>query len=250
LPWPRGRRRCSCPPSAGLRSHARPPPPLDRAPGFFGVDADELVDAMHQRVREPSLTATLRHSSFVLSSLAAPFALSATRRAAPGSGRRFSTTSSTRSRKPGRDRHNAHMPALTMPMSMPALIALVQNTCGSPRAPGALRGKLKLTLLTPPDTLAPGQFCLIQRVASMKSTAVVVVLFDAVRWRRCWSKMIPRAESRPSSTRMPVPRAQIRLRWKVSPALSRRPSRRWPRRSAARACLAPELGFALSSRSS
>ena len=28
-----------------------------------------------------------------------------------------------------------------------------------------------MTLLTPPETLAPGRFCLIQRVALMKSTA-------------------------------------------------------------------------------
>ncbi len=36
---------------------------------------------------------------------------------------------------------------------------------------GSLPRKLNETLLTPPLTLAPGRFCLIQRVASMKSTA-------------------------------------------------------------------------------
>ena len=39
--------------------------------------------------------------------------------------------------------------------------------------------KLKEMLETPPETLACGRFCLIQRVAWMKSTRVVVVLLHA-----------------------------------------------------------------------
>ena len=43
---------------------------------------------------------------------------------------------------------------------------------------GSLPRKLNDTLDTPPPTLAPGRFCLIQRVASMKVDRVVV-LFNA-----------------------------------------------------------------------
>ncbi len=63
------------------------------------------------------------------------------------------------------------MPALTMPMSMPAWIAWYRNTVWMASRTGSLPRKLKLTLDTPPETLAPGRCCLIQRVASMKSTA-------------------------------------------------------------------------------
>ncbi|OQC00461.1 MAG: hypothetical protein BWX79_02966 [Alphaproteobacteria bacterium ADurb.Bin100] len=63
------------------------------------------------------------------------------------------------------------MPALTMPMSMPAAIAWYRNTVWMASRTGSLPRKLKETLETPPDTLAPGRCCLIQRVASMKSTA-------------------------------------------------------------------------------
>ena len=63
------------------------------------------------------------------------------------------------------------MPALTMPMSMPALMAWYRNTVWMASRTGSLPRKLKLTFDTPPDTLAPGRLALIQRVASMKSTA-------------------------------------------------------------------------------
>ena len=63
------------------------------------------------------------------------------------------------------------MPALTMPMSMPALIAWYRNTVWMASRTGSLPRNEKLTLETPPETLAPGRLALIQRVASMKSTA-------------------------------------------------------------------------------
>ena len=63
------------------------------------------------------------------------------------------------------------MPALTMPMSMPAWMAWYRNTVWMASRTGSLPRKLNDTLDTPPDTFAPGRFCLIQRVASMKSTA-------------------------------------------------------------------------------
>ncbi|MCY1517942.1 hypothetical protein D9M68_526450 [compost metagenome] len=114
-----------------------------------------------------------RHSSFLLSSLAPLLAVSATStRRSPASGRRLSTTSSTRSRSVGsRSSYTPTMPALTMPMSMPAWIAWYRNTVWMASRTGSLPRKLKLTLLTPPDTLAPGRFSLIQRTALMKSTA-------------------------------------------------------------------------------
>ncbi|MNT15930.1 hypothetical protein D3C72_1510100 [compost metagenome] len=84
----------------------------------------------------------------------------------------MSTTSSTRSRSVGsRSSYTPTMPALTMPMSMPAWIAWYRNTVWMASRTGSLPRKLKLTLLTPPDTLAPGRFSLIQRTALMKSTA-------------------------------------------------------------------------------
>ena len=63
------------------------------------------------------------------------------------------------------------MPAFTMPMSMPARIAWYRKTVWIASRTGSLPRKLKLTFDTPPLTFAPGRFCLIQRVALMKSTA-------------------------------------------------------------------------------
>ncbi len=63
------------------------------------------------------------------------------------------------------------MPALTMPMSIPALIAWYRKTVWIASRTGSLPRNEKLTLLTPPLTFAPGRLSLIQRVASMKSTA-------------------------------------------------------------------------------
>ena len=63
------------------------------------------------------------------------------------------------------------MPALTMPMSIPAWIAWYRKTVWMASRTGSLPRKLKDTLDTPPLTLAPGRLALIQRVASMKSTA-------------------------------------------------------------------------------
>ncbi|EWS64148.1 hypothetical protein Y695_02613 [Hydrogenophaga sp. T4] len=114
-----------------------------------------------------------RHSFFLLSSLAAPLAFSATSTSrSPASGRRFKTTSSTRSRSSGSSSsYTPTMPALTMPMSMPALMAWYRNTVWIASRTGSLPRKLNDTLDTPPLTLAPGRCCLIQRVALMKSTA-------------------------------------------------------------------------------
>ena len=63
------------------------------------------------------------------------------------------------------------MPALTMPMSMPARIAWYRNAeCIASRT-RLLPRKLNEMFDTPPLTLACGRFALIQRVALMKSTA-------------------------------------------------------------------------------
>ena len=58
-----------------------------------------------------------------------------------------------------------------MPIASPALIAWYRNTVWIASRTGSLPRKLKLTFDTPPLTFAPGRFCLIQRVALMKSTA-------------------------------------------------------------------------------
>ena len=123
-----------------------------------------------------------RHASLALSSRAAPFAFSAISiKRSPGlrcsspslyCGVRFSTTSSTRSRSTGsKSSYTPTMPALTMPMSIPAWIAWYKNTVCMASRTGSLPLNEKLTFDTPPLTFAPGKFCLIQRVASMKSTA-------------------------------------------------------------------------------
>ncbi|MND02999.1 hypothetical protein D3C83_226120 [compost metagenome] len=63
------------------------------------------------------------------------------------------------------------MPALTMPISMPAAMAWNRNAeCIASRTL-LLPRKLNEMFETPPLTLACGRFCLIQRVASMKSSA-------------------------------------------------------------------------------
>ena len=63
------------------------------------------------------------------------------------------------------------MPAFTIPMSKPALMAWYKNMVCIASRTGSLPRKLKLTLDTPPLTLAPGRLALIQAVALMKSTA-------------------------------------------------------------------------------
>src|SRR6478735_658342 len=111
-------------------------------------------------------TGSARHSFLRPSSLAAPLALSAiSTRRSPASGRRFSTTSSTRSRNCGStSSYTPTMPALTMPMSMPALMAWYRNTVWIASRTGSLPRKEKLTLETPPLTFAPGRFSLIHLV--------------------------------------------------------------------------------------
>ena len=63
------------------------------------------------------------------------------------------------------------MPALTMPMSMPAAIAWYRNAEWIASRTRLLPRKLNEMFETPPLTLACGRFSLIQRVARMKSTA-------------------------------------------------------------------------------
>ncbi len=63
------------------------------------------------------------------------------------------------------------MPALTMPMSIPARMAWYRNAECIASLTRLLPRKLNETLDTPPLTFAWGRFFLIQRVASMKSTA-------------------------------------------------------------------------------
>ncbi len=60
-------------------------------------------------------------------------------------------------------------PALTMPMSIPALMAWKRKTAWIASRTALLPRKLKDTFETPPETRAWGRFSLIQRVASMKS---------------------------------------------------------------------------------
>ncbi len=55
-------------------------------------------------------------------------------------------------------------------MSRPARIAWNRKTAWIASRTGLLPRKEKDTLEMPPETLAPGRFSLIQRVASMKST--------------------------------------------------------------------------------
>ena len=88
------------------------------------------------------------------------------------SSRRFSTTSSTRSRSSGSSwSYNGSAPALTMPMSMPALMAWYRNTTWIACRTGSLPRKLKLTLDTPPEIWLYGNSRRSSRAASMKSTA-------------------------------------------------------------------------------
>ncbi|MNR66573.1 hypothetical protein D3C85_1901350 [compost metagenome] len=58
-----------------------------------------------------------------------------------------------------------------MPMSMPAAMAWYRNTVWMASRTTSLPRNENDTLETPPLTFAYGRFCLIQRVASMKSTA-------------------------------------------------------------------------------
>ena len=60
-----------------------------------------------------------------------------------------------------------------MPMSRPASIAWKRKTAWIASRTGLLPRNEKLTLEMPPETSAPGRFCLIQRVASMKSRPYV-----------------------------------------------------------------------------
>jgi hypothetical protein len=88
------------------------------------------------------------------------------------SGRRFKSTSSTRSSKSfGISSYTPSMPALTMAMSMPARTPWNRNAVWMASRTGLLPRKAKDTLDTPPDTFAYGKVCLMIRVASKKSTA-------------------------------------------------------------------------------
>ncbi len=71
-----------------------------------------------------------------------------------------------------------------MPMSMPAWMAWYRNTVWMASRTGSLPRNQNQTFLTPPLTLAPGRFCLIQRVAFDEVDGVVVVLLDAGGDRR------------------------------------------------------------------
>ena len=85
---------------------------------------------------------------------------------------RFIKTSSTCSRRSfGISSYTSTIPAFTMPISRPALIAWYKNAECIASLTRSFPRKEKLILDTPPDTLAPGRFCLIQRVALIKSTA-------------------------------------------------------------------------------
>ena len=120
-----------------------------------------------------SATGALRHSSSFTTILPAPFTFSAkaTKRSV-ASGLRLSNTSSTKANKSfGICSYTSNMPAFTMPMSKPALMAWYKKAeCMASRTTLFPLNEKEM-LDTPPLTLASGRFCLIQRVASIKSTA-------------------------------------------------------------------------------
>ncbi len=88
------------------------------------------------------------------------------------SGRRARITSSTASRSAGsRSASTVSMPALTMPMSSPASIACRRKTACMASRTWLLPRNENDTFEMPPLVSAPGRCCLIQRTASMKSTA-------------------------------------------------------------------------------
>ncbi len=101
-------------------------------------------------------TLPLRHSRFWVSCLPPALrvpAISIMRSVA--SSRRFSTTSSTRSRSSGAmSSYTPIMPALTIPMVMPALMAWYRNTVWIASRAGSLPRKLNETLETPPEIFA------------------------------------------------------------------------------------------------
>jgi hypothetical protein len=73
----------------------------------------------------------------------------------------------------------ASWPALTMPMSMPALMAWYRNTAWIASRTGLLPRNEKETLDTPPETSAWGRVCLICAGRLDEVDGVVVVLLDA-----------------------------------------------------------------------
>jgi hypothetical protein len=75
------------------------------------------------------------------------------------------------------------MPALTMPMSMPAWIAWYRNTVWIASRTGSLPRNENDTLETPPDTLRARQVLLDPARRVDEVDGVVVVLLDAGRDR-------------------------------------------------------------------
>jgi hypothetical protein len=117
-----GRRPRSCRPSAGLRSRAAAAPAASAARHSSVSATMKSVMPLHQRVARgacPPATAPGQVDHLVLGAPFTRFGDSIS--AFAGTGRRFSTTSSTRSRSSGaRSSYTPTMPALTMPMSSPA----------------------------------------------------------------------------------------------------------------------------------
>ena len=149
------------------------PPGHDGAVGLLGVLGDELGDAMHQRVRQALAArglAPFEALAVVLGGALGAFG-NFTRRS-PASGRRLSTTSSTRARAAGsRSSYTPIMPALTMPMSMPACNGVVQEHGVDGLAHRVVAAEAEGDVGDAARHLGAGQVLLIQRVASMKSTA-------------------------------------------------------------------------------
>ena len=96
------------------------------------------------------------------------------------SGRRSSTRSSTRSRRSGsRSSTTGRAPALTMPMSMPAAMALTRNTAWMASRTGSLPRNENETFETPPLTSTPGSSALMRLRGLDVRDRVAVVLLDA-----------------------------------------------------------------------
>ena len=113
------------------------------------------------------------HASLTTSFLSADLTVSAKSSSrSVASSLRSNNTSSTRSNNSlSISAYTSSMVGLTIPISIPCCIAWYRKAACMASRTGSFPRKENETLLTPPLTLAPGKFCLIQRVALKKSTA-------------------------------------------------------------------------------
>ena len=114
-----------------------------------------------------------RHSCACFLSSFFPFTVSdRARRRSVASSRRLSNTSSTCSSSSlGMSSYTSTIPAFTIPISKPALMAWKRKALCMASLTVLFPLKEKEIFDTPPETFAPGRFSLIHLVALMKSTA-------------------------------------------------------------------------------